>query len=183
MEIVTEATHARVLRGFAFVDVCGFTSIIDRSGDAAAVATLADFRLRVREACGRHGVRVAKWLGDGAMLVGVEAERLSRAVWDIVSASEPGSPRVRAGLAVGDVLVFEGDDYIGRTVNLAARLCDEAQPGELLVAASEQHESLTALPLRPRDPMAIRGFRRPISILSAGPSTPSAGVDGPPWAV
>jgi class 3 adenylate cyclase len=30
------------------------------------------------------------------------------------------------------VLLFEGDDYIGRSVNLAARLCEAAGPSELL---------------------------------------------------
>ena len=171
VEIVTEATDARVLRGFAFLDVCGFTSIIDASGDAAAVGTLAEFRRRVRDACGRHGVRVAKWLGDGAMVVGIEPERLARGVWEIVDDADPQSPRIRAGFAFGEVLVFEGDDYIGRTVNLAARLCDEARPGELLVATAEEHWTSTSLPLQPRDPLAIRGFRVPVAVRSTGPSS------------
>lgn len=168
MEIVPGSADARVLRGFAFVDVCGFTSIIDRHGDAAAVRSLAEFRGRVREACGHHGVRVAKWLGDGAMIVGIEPERLARGVWDILGGSSGGSPQVRAGLAFGEVLVFEGDDYIGRTVNLAARLCDEAQPGELLVAEFEERWKLLSLPLFPREPIAVRGFRVPVEVLSTG---------------
>lgn len=182
MELVPEAPDARVLRGFAFVDVCGFTSIIDRCGDAAAVATLAEFRRRTRDACGLHGVRVAKWLGDGAMIVGVEPERLGRAVWDILAASDPESPRIRAGLAIGEVLVFEGDDYIGRTVNLAARLCDEARPGELVVAGSAG-PLLASLPLWPREPVVVRGFRAPIDIVAALPATASHVVDQPPRAM
>ena len=39
---------------------------------------------------------------------------------------------IHAGLAEGDVILFEGDDHIGVTVNLAARLADVAGPGELL---------------------------------------------------
>ena len=42
---------------------------------------------------------------------------------------------LRAGLAGGPVILFEGDDYIGGPVNLAARLCDAARPRELLAAA------------------------------------------------
>ena len=30
------------------------------------------------------------------------------------------------------MLIFDGDDYIGRPTNLAARLCQVARPGELL---------------------------------------------------
>ncbi len=39
---------------------------------------------------------------------------------------------LRAGATHGGVLLFEGDDYIGRPVNLAARFCQAAQPNELL---------------------------------------------------
>jgi class 3 adenylate cyclase len=35
-------------------------------------------------------------------------------------------------VAHGEVLIIDGDDYIGRPTNLASRLCDAAQPGELL---------------------------------------------------
>jgi len=36
------------------------------------------------------------------------------------------------------VLLFEGDDYIGRPVNMAARLCEAAGPGELLAAGLDR---------------------------------------------
>jgi hypothetical protein len=39
---------------------------------------------------------------------------------------------IHAGVAGGTVLLFEGDDYIGRSVNLAARLCEAAAPSEIL---------------------------------------------------
>ena len=39
---------------------------------------------------------------------------------------------LRGGVAHGEVLIIDGDDYIGRPTNLASRLCDAAQPGELL---------------------------------------------------
>jgi adenylate cyclase len=38
-----------------------------------------------------------------------------------------------AGVATGSVLLFEGDDYVGRPVNLAARLCNHADRGEILL--------------------------------------------------
>jgi hypothetical protein len=37
----------------------------------------------VRETCSRRGVRIAKWLGDGAMLVCVETEPLIGAVIEL----------------------------------------------------------------------------------------------------
>ena len=58
----------RVERCFAFLDLCGFTAFTERYGDEQTVVVLASFRTRVREVAARRGVRVTKWLGDGAML-------------------------------------------------------------------------------------------------------------------
>ena len=59
----------RFERTFAFVDLSGFTTFTDRWGDKAAVEVLNDFRFLVRTVASRKGIRIAKWLGDGAMLV------------------------------------------------------------------------------------------------------------------
>ncbi|MDZ7732804.1 MAG: hypothetical protein U5R31_06505 [Acidimicrobiia bacterium] len=79
----------------------------------------------------RRGVRVGKWLGDGVMLVGLDAGPPAAARRPIARFSDSGID-IHVGLAEGEVLLFEGDDYIGRPVNLAARLCDAAGPGEIL---------------------------------------------------
>ncbi|MDB9846364.1 hypothetical protein OAC41_06325, partial [Acidimicrobiales bacterium] len=67
----------RVTRTIGFVDLSGFTHFTQENGDEAAVRALKFFRDVTREICARHGVRIAKWLGDGAMLIGVEAEDLA----------------------------------------------------------------------------------------------------------
>jgi class 3 adenylate cyclase len=124
----------RVRRTFAFVDLCGFTALTSEQGDETAVASLTGFRLAVRETCSRRGVRIAKWLGDGAMLVCVETEPLIGAVIELEHRLTGGRLALRTGLTTGDVIIFEGDDYIGHAVNLAARLCELAKPHEVLAA-------------------------------------------------
>jgi class 3 adenylate cyclase len=126
----------RVDRTFAFVDLCGFTHFTNANGDEHAVDVLTDFRAAVRAIGSAHGVRVAKWLGDGAMFVSTTREPLVESILDLAQRAEAsvGLP-LRAGLAGGAVILFEGDDYIGAPVNLAARLCDAARPRELLAAA------------------------------------------------
>ena len=127
----------RVDRYFAFVDLCDFTRYTDVNGDEKAVAVLTSFRAAAREICSDHGVRVAKWLGDGAMFVSTEPPRLVCCILALkrrVEELEVALP-LRAGLAGGAVILFEGDDYIGGPVNLAARLCDLAAPRELLACA------------------------------------------------
>ena len=124
----------RVRRSFAFVDLCGFTSLTSAHGDEEAVTHLAGFRIAVRETCSRRGVRIAKWLGDGAMLVCVEEAPLVAAVLELEHRIAGSSLALRAGATVGDVILFEGDDYIGNAVNMAARLCDLAAPHEVLAS-------------------------------------------------
>jgi adenylate cyclase len=154
----------RVERTFAFLDLCGFTAYTDASGDDAAIAVLADLRATLRAAAERRGVRIAKWLGDGAMISGVEAGPMlecAEAVRDTVTASGPLA--LRGGIASGHAVVFEGDDYVGAAVNMAARLCDQARPGELLVAAPV----FEGLPERPGAEVArmrVAGVSRAVSV-------------------
>jgi class 3 adenylate cyclase len=89
----------------------------------------------VREVAPLFGVRVEKWLGDGVMLVGVDPEPLVGASLAITQRhSRNGALELRGGIACGDVILLEGDDYVGRSVNLASRLCDTADAGQLLAA-------------------------------------------------
>ena len=135
-QLAAVAGHNRVTRSFAFLDLCGFTDFGDAHGDEAAVTEVQHLRAAVREVAPLFGVRVAKWLGDGVMIVGVENEPLVAAVVAIERRfGNVGQLAVRAGIATGPVLLVDGDDYIGRPVNVASRLCDRAGEGELLAAA------------------------------------------------
>ncbi|MGH9025038.1 MAG: adenylate/guanylate cyclase domain-containing protein [Acidimicrobiia bacterium] len=158
----------RVVRYFSFVDLCGFTRFGDAHGDEAAVAVLTGFRSAVRGVASDHGVRVAKWLGDGAMFVSTEGQALVSTVLELAPRldGEPGVLPLRAGLAGGPVILFEGDDYIGGPVNLASRLCDVAQPYEALVAANLASllDGTHGLPGRHQVP----GFAQPVDVVALG---------------
>ena len=119
-------------RWFAFIDITGFTTYTEDHGTQAALEVLARFRTAVRQVTARRGVRVLKWLGDGVMLVGVDAGPLTAAVCEIATRFDQDPFDVHAGIAGGPVLLFEGDDYVGPSANHAARLCDAAGPGEVL---------------------------------------------------
>ncbi len=123
----------RVERCFAFVDLSGFTAFTEHYGDEKTVVVLTNFRTRVREIAARRGVRVTKWLGDGAMLSSSDAEAVVAMVVELAARVPEGVHlEIRAGLAQGAVIMFEGDDYIGRAANVASRLCDAAAPGQVL---------------------------------------------------
>lgn len=119
-------------RWFAFIDITGFTAYTEAHGARAAIDVLSRFRSAVRRVTARRGVRVLKWLGDGVMLVGVDPGPLVAAVCELAIRFDRDPFDVHAGIAGGQVLLFEGDDYVGPCVNHAARLCDAAGPGEVL---------------------------------------------------
>jgi adenylate cyclase len=127
-----------VERTFAFIDITGFTEYCDSHGEREAIALLTRFRTIVRDVTARRGVRVAKWLGDGAMLVGVDEGPVVAATAELVVRCTAGGLDTHAGLASGTVLLFEGDDYVGRPANLASRLCDAAETGEILAGRLDQ---------------------------------------------
>ena len=163
----TPTSVKRVERAFAFLDISGFTAFTDQRGDASSVNALADFRLVVREVSSHSGVRIAKWLGDGAMFVGVETEPLISAILAIgVQLRASGFPLpLRAGIASGAVILFEGDDYIGTPVNLASRLCAEALAGETLVTAVVAASAPASVTQRPKGAIDVRGLADPVHIV------------------
>jgi class 3 adenylate cyclase len=156
----------RVPRSFAFVDLSGFTRFTDLHGDDEAVAVLAQFRAEVRSITSDVGVRVAKWLGDGAMFVAVDCAALVEATIELGERfTDNGMLPVRAGLSTGRVILFEGDDYTGGAVNLAARLCDLAAPLEVL-ATDEVAACVPAdVDVLPVGEHVISGFAAPVPIV------------------
>jgi adenylate cyclase len=125
-----------VHRSFAFLDVCGFTKYTAKYGNHQAVRLLRTFRDITRVVASRRGVRIAKWLGDGVMLVGVDAGPVAATAVELSNRIDQEGISLRAGVASGSCLLFEGDDYIGRCVNLASRLSDAAGPGDVLADAN-----------------------------------------------
>ncbi len=146
-------------RAFAFVDLCGFTRFIAEHGEHSAVDAIARFRSLVRELAVRRGVRVAKWLGDGAMIIGVEVGPTIATAAEVIGRYDARTLGLRGGVAHGKVLMIDGDDYIGRPTNLAARLCQAARPGELLAvgySATTLPPWVTSSRHPPREPAGSR---------------------------
>ncbi|MEO0495359.1 MAG: adenylate/guanylate cyclase domain-containing protein [Actinomycetota bacterium] len=136
-EIHHGTVHLNVTRTFLFADLSGFTAYTRTHGPHAAVEALGEFRRVTRDVAARRGVRVAKWLGDGVMLVGTDATPTVAAGAHLMHHFEHNPIDVRVGLATGIALLFEGDDYIGEPVNLAAKLCAAAQPNEMLAVCED----------------------------------------------
>jgi adenylate cyclase len=152
----------RVTRSFAFLDLCGFTAHMDEHGDDDAVIALSRMRAATRAAAEEYGVRVGKWLGDGAMLVGMEHDPVidcALAIRDRLP--RQSQPPLRGGVSTGPVILFEGDDYVGWAVNIAARLCAVASAWQILATNHDSRESPLPVEL---EAMCVRGLSRPIHV-------------------
>jgi class 3 adenylate cyclase len=175
----------RVRRSFVFLDLSGFTNYTAAFGDDAAGRLLSAFRTITREVASERGVRIAKWLGDGAMIVAVDQCDAVAFVLDLEDrAAEVCAPlTLRAGLATGYALLFEGDDYIGSAVNMAARLCDIAGPYEVLIPTMGLERLPEGVVATPHGPVELAGFPGPIDVfeLTGVPNPPDRNDTGELW--
>lgn len=168
-ELASVASDHRVHRTFAFVDLCGFTDFVDDFGDDGAVRELQKLRAAVREVTPLFGVRVEKWLGDGLMLVGVDSEPVVGAALAIQQRhARGGRLELRGGIASGAVILLEGDDYVGRAVNLASRLCDIAAPGQLL-AATDDLDLPQWVEAAEHAPVVVKGMADEVCVVALSP--------------
>jgi adenylate cyclase len=116
-----------------FLDITGYTQLTEERGDQAAADLAASLAPLVQRPAERHGGKVVKWLGDGVMLyfrTPSDAVIAALEMREAVSAAD--LPPAHIGLHTGPV-VFQGGDYFGRTVNVAARIAGQATSGQVLV--------------------------------------------------
>lgn len=118
-----------------FTDLVGSTALIGTFGEAQA----HELRLRhfalLRAAVVKHGGREVKGLGDGLMIVfsGAAAALACGVAMQRSVAADNDGLGLRVGVHVGPLL-RENDDFHGTTVIVAARLCDRAKTGQMLVS-------------------------------------------------
>jgi len=145
-----------------FADLVGFTRATRRLNPAELTALLEDFQDIAADVVATCRGRVVKTVGDEVLFVADDAPDGAEIALELVArlAESATLPRLRIGLAVGDVVTRFGDVY-GEAVNIAARLTTHARPGRILVdrnlAAALEHNS--RFELRSRRPVAVRGYR------------------------
>mgnify|MGYP001827314708 CR=1 FL=1 len=170
MTMETTSTSGEVVGAVLFTDLVGFTEFNDTEGDDAALRVLDHQTELMRGIVDRHDdARIVKELGDGLMvwfaspLAAVEggAEMLAGVARLRSASSFPMA--IRMGLHHGEMLA-RGDDFIGITVNIAARVADLAGPGELLVseATVDACRERPATRLEPVGPAFVKGVADPI---------------------
>jgi adenylate cyclase len=125
-----------------FADMVGFTMLSQQLSEEELAALVSRFEDVAHDTVTGGGGRVVKMIGDEVMFVtdaASDAARIALALAEAYADDELLSD-VRVALAVGPVLVQDGDFY-GPVVNLASRAAGIAAPGSVLVS-DEFHSAL-----------------------------------------
>jgi class 3 adenylate cyclase len=140
-EAATKAPATEVVQTILFTDMEGSTTLTQRLGDARAQEVVRTHNTIVRDALKACGGSEIKHTGDGIMASFPSASRaldcaiaIQRAVAEYnagVGAQGPAPLHIRIGLNAGEPIA-EDRDLFGTAVQLAARICAHAEPGQIL---------------------------------------------------
>ena len=163
-----------------FVDLVASTALNRGLGPADLADAIGGFERDATELVGTRGGRVVKMIGDEVMFVNADPIAACRTALELRSAvmanTRLGS--VRGGMAFGDLVLGYGDFY-GEQVNLAARLVEVAEPGQILVSAPLGERALASpdFEVCVVDDVVVRGFDESVGAstldyrLDPGPGT------------
>ena len=170
-----------------FLDLRGFTAFAETAEPEEIMGVLREYHAAMGQLILEHEGTLERFTGDGMMIFFNDPTPVpdpqERAVRMALAMRERVDDLVRVwrkrgyeldfgvGIAQGyatlGAIGFEGRwDYgaIGTVTNLAARLCGEAQPGQILISRrlySALEERIEAMPV---GEMSLKGFSRPVSV-------------------
>ena len=157
------------LRTIMFTDIVDSTGMTARLGDARAVEMVRAHDALVRRALKDKGGREVKHTGDGIMAsfddttAAVECARDIQQAFDAFNLASKEKLQVRIGMDVGEP-VADSNDLFGATVQMAARLCQAADPESIWV--SDAVHELVHRDFKPVDlgPRALKGFAQSVAM-------------------
>ncbi len=166
------ARTAPTLVTILFTDLASSTALTQRLGDAKAQELVRAHNAIVRDALKMHGGAEIKHTGDGIMASFPSASRalecavaIQRAVEEHGVGAHGRAPlQVHIGLNAGEP-VAEEQDLFGTAVQLARRICDHAESGEILASNVVRELSAgKAFLFADRGQAALRGFEDPVRL-------------------
>src|SRR5262249_46440852 len=166
----TDGLEARKVVTVVFADLIGSTALHERLDAESVRSLMGRYYGALHAAVEAHGGMVVKLLGDGVMaafgLPRVAEDDAMRAVRAAVAmqqafralAEEQGGLGLRVAVNTGEVVVdATTNDVIGDPINVAARLQDAAQDGDVVIGEATRRLVGTLVTLAPLGPVTLRG--------------------------
>jgi len=168
-----------------YFDLRGFTAFAETAEPEELINVVRDYHAMAGELVFAHSGTLEHFAGDGLMVFfndpvrvpdhELQAARLALAMRERIEELAEGWRKrgydlsLGAGIAVGHATLgrigFEGRyDYgaLGSVTNLAARLSDEAAPGQILLSQRAFAALEGKVEAEPLDELNIKGFSRPV---------------------
>jgi class 3 adenylate cyclase len=174
------ARRGAEVRTFLIADVRGYTRYTREHGDEAASQLTAKLAEVVREVVPHFHGDLLELRGDEAMSVFFSAREAIRAAVQLqrrLRQSGDGEPTfplgVGMGIDSGEAVPTEGG-YRGGALNLAARLCAVAKPGQILASDHAAHLAgrVDGVRLVDRRPVRLKGMEKPVRLVEVEPEVP-----------
>jgi adenylate cyclase len=155
---------------FMFADIAGFTALTEAHGDEQAANLVGEFCDTVEALLPAFGGRQIKAIGD-ALMLHIDHPRQAvplglRIAHDVLT--RHGAPTVRVGMHHGPAIERNGD-YLGASVNLAARVSAAASGGEVLLTAQTAAlaPKIDGVLYESRGRQSLRHVRDPVELVAA----------------
>ena len=170
------------IKTFLIADVRGYTRFTQERGDEAAARLATRFAELARDAIEAAGGSLVELRGDEALAVFDSARQALRAAADLQerfvgeTVADPSLPlAVGIGLDAGEAVRVDGG-YRGGALNLAARLCSLAGPGEVLVSPEVAHlaRKVEGLDYVERGAVRLKGLEKPVEVVAVRPEREDA---------
>ena len=161
----------RKLATVLFVDLVGSTELVAARDPEIVRRRVNSFFEHVSHCIATHGGIVEKFAGDAVMAAfGVpqahedDAERAIRAAAAILDSVHGLGLEARIGVEAGEVVADDRDSTFatGEAVNVAARLQQLAQPGEILIGPFARRLTIGAVETEEVGPVELKGFGEPL---------------------
>ena len=177
-------THRREI-AVVFLDLRGFTAFAETAEPEEVIGVLREYHAEMGRLVLEHEGTLERFTGDGMMIffndpvpvpdAAVRAVRMAVAMRERVAEligrwkKQGFELDLGVGIAQGYATIgaigFEGRlDYgaIGTVTNLAARLCGEARPGQILVARRMLAQLDGLVEVEDAGELTLKGFHRPV---------------------
>src|SRR5215216_5347711 len=161
----------RRLATVVFVDLVDSTGFVSRTDPEVVRRRVTRFFELVSDCIEKHGGTVEKFAGDAVMAAfGIpqahedDAERAIRAAIAVRDGSSDEGLQMRMGVESGEVVTEDTDSTFatGDAVNLAARLQQAAEPGQILMGPGAHRLSLGRVEVEELGPVDVRGRDEPV---------------------